>query len=246
MRRFFLLVMLAIVSCCCGGSLPSEPRLISITPTIDGIYDKTAALVRQHDDGSYSAFCTAVWVSRTQLLTAYHCAAVTLTEAEDADAEAFGTEHDMTGRIVSFRIWAETTEGDEVITLAHHAIVVHQDLAHDLALLSTVEELPHSVAVLAEHGPIAGERGHVLGMPMGVLYSYSPAWIGNIRWLPNVKDTEQRMIQVFSGANRGSSGGGLWSERGELWGIASFMATGTALVFYVHTEDVRDFLRSAQ
>src|SRR5690348_18279860 len=100
MRRLLLLV-LSLVSCCCSGHLYKEPPRVAATQTLDVIYDATVALVHRHDDGTYGAYCTGVWVDEHTILTAYHCAlAYTLSEAEEVVADEFGFTPDVSGRLV--------------------------------------------------------------------------------------------------------------------------------------------------
>lgn len=246
MYRFFAAMLcLALLPHCCSSDL--RVRTIEPQMMID-LNDATAALVEANTDGSFGIICSAVWLSSKRLATAAHCVSgAGMSELDKMIADLTGTEWNPVGHRTHFLTWRDTlgTVGDKPITEANVAVVVAYDRANDLALVEAVDgTLDHAAASLAWEAPTQGDVVHSVGMSLGLAWSYTPGVVGAVRTQENVRGKQQKVFQVVSGAHRGNSGGGLFDSNGRLVGICSYMATGSALIFYIHTDGVRAFLEA--
>lgn len=215
-----LAIVLLIVGCC---SMPHS--IVASKSLIDKLENSTAVLVysKSSFDWKLRPFCSGVWLSPTLLLTAHHC-----VEGES-----------------SFDVWTRQDLGDKSpseMVESTAAYLEKDDAINDLALLRVRLAGHHSWVRLATRDPAIGDILHVVGHTAGLTFSYTPAFVGSIRRMKNAQEQMSRLVQVFSAATHGNSGGGAFNEVGELVSICSFGIESTALSFFVHVSLIRELL----
>lgn len=200
------LVVLCITSC--GGAI--NPPL-SASQLVQHEGSVTVALVHTDEDSAdeessgVRPLCSAVWVDRTHILTAYHCTVGIQEELQakqdereknapacEGLAKLFGmcddspTEHkviEMKGLPVHFVQWKEADEPGKEPSAQHLSHVVGWDESHDLALLEAAgKAIPsHEFASVAAQVPGMGERIHVCGHPKGLYWTFLEGTVAGYR-----------------------------------------------------------------
>lgn len=233
-KALVLLTAFAVFLAACCGSTPQ-----SVTPSVSMITfldDATAALVTDDGDGDLYIFCSAVWISPTDMLTAAHCVRHFDPVGEDEDRES-----QPVGKVAAFITWRDSLAVGDKILGFRKGTVVSYDPDKDLAVISTTSGVHGYVALSTE--PVGqGDAVHIVGHTLGLGWSYSPGFVGSVRKMPNTRGAKNTMIQVWSAASFGNSGGGVFNSNGQLVGIASFMMSRAPLVFFTSAEVVKDFL----
>ncbi|MCL4819181.1 MAG: trypsin-like peptidase domain-containing protein [Vicinamibacteria bacterium] len=121
------------------------------------------------------------------------------------------------------------------------AHVLEQHATHDLALLRAPLKAPPA-SIRASKELAVGERVFAIGAPQGLELSISDGLVAQLR-----PEAGSVRIQTTAAISPGSSGGGLFDERGALVGITSYSALrGQNLNFALPTEWFEPLLRSAQ
>lgn len=121
------------------------------------------------------------------------------------------------------------------------AHVLERHATHDLALLRAPLKAPPA-SIRASKELAVGERVFAIGAPQGLELSISDGLVAQLR-----PEAGSVRIQTTAAISRGSSGGGLFDERGALVGITSYSALrGQNLNFALPTEWFEPLLRSAQ
>jgi len=246
----YLALLVVLLSSCCGTFEPSHIR-----PLINAASNATAELVEKRADGTYRPFCSAVWVSRDEMVTAAHCVDPhedtidTCMAAPDPVAciLALGAILDKSpiGMTVNYSTWSDALlAGFESPTVAREAKVTRYDRAKDLAVLRTVNRSDHGIAPISKVDPQPGDPVHVMGHTLGFPWSYSPGVVGAVRSTMNPNDDLVHVVQVFSAASFGNSGGGLFNDAGELIGVCSFLLERAPMIsFFIHRDVVEAFVQ---
>lgn len=251
--KFLLAAIAALCSLCC---VPLDLR-VAEPNLINPMADATAALVKpsKSHPGMYRPFCTGVWVSDTEILTAAHCVepdnidpVAKCIDAPDLFQCIEELEKALSTSAVGLPVLYSTLgdallAGDQPLGTAREAIVTRYDRVHDLALLLTKEPASHSIAPLSGRDPVPGEVVHMMGHTLGYAWSYSPGVIGATRVTDNPNGDRVHVIQVVAGGSFGNSGGGLFSGHGELLGISSFLIEGAPIMFFTHRDQLARFLQ---
>ncbi len=192
---------------------------------------KTVALVLFRN-GEGRAYCSGVWVGVDAILTANHC----VDDLELGEHLLYVTRTDVAADHV-----------DEV-ALARLAVLAGRDVTHDLALLRVLYPPEHGTALVASDAPYVGMPVATEGHPLGLYWNFSTGVLSSVRQLPVGDDLDPDMWWLVSSApiSPGNSGGGLWSSRGELLGIAhAYFPRGQNLNIYVGAADIRAFLAAS-
>lgn len=226
--KLLFIVALVMTMVGCGSSLKTPVR------SPDGLHqhigESTVALVRITEDGDVRPYCTGVWISEKEILTAGHC-------VEHDDAEGV----DPSGRKVYYVIQREVKEVLDDPAALHLGKVKAWEGDHDLALIVAVPEgiPPHEVADLAGEMPGIGEHIFVVGHPRGMYWTYAEGTVSAYRNESSVG----KVVQVNATVWFGNSGGGVFDADGKLLGICSRLTKVPQMNYYVHLDSVKKFLK---
>ena len=193
------------------GPLGQAPPPLTTQQLVAHEGSATVALVHTDDDSAddevsaVRPLCSAVWVDKTHILTAYHCAIGVQEELQakqdekeknapecEGLAKLLGmcddsaAEHvviHMRGLPVHYVQWKEADEPGKEPTAQHLSHVVGWDEAHDLALLEAAgQAIPsHEIAKVAAAVPAMGERIHVCGHPKGLYWTFLEGTVAGYR-----------------------------------------------------------------
>lgn len=217
-----LVTLLCLTSC--GGAFSNVPPPLSTQQLVAHEGSVTVALVHTDEDkaddemSGVRPLCSAVWVDKTHILTAYHCAvgiqeelqakqdekeknapdceglAKLLGLCDEGDAEHKVIE--MRGLPVHYVQWKEADEPGKEPTAQHLSHVVGWDEAHDLALLEAAgHAVPeHEFAKVNAGVPAMGERIHVCGHPKGLYWTFLEGTVAGYRQsLPHLSDKKDKV-----------------------------------------------------
>lgn len=245
---FFLLLVVSTMMGCCLHSGVMRPR--EKASFVDELKSDTVALVHRDGDGDIATFCTGVWVSKDEILTADHCAKAPIEATLGVDVDEGGAEA-MTivelfekGFEIQYVIDRDATGVYREPKAVHVATVSKFDSKHDLALLKVKDPPAHHVAMLADNTPLLGEDIHVMGHPSALAWTYVHAYVAAYReekFMP-MKRKDGPWLQLSGPVWKGNSGGGAFNSNGELVGVCSFLGPAPETIFFVHLETVRSFL----
>ena len=119
-------------------------------PNVHQLIDSTVSLVYYNDDGEIKNFCSGIWVSEKNILTAYHCI---------RNNDELSSKNEI-GNFVLF----QTEEQDQTSSISY-AIVYSYDKDNDLAMLHLVNDFPHSYVEIAKKEPNKGSMLFHMGHP---------------------------------------------------------------------------------
>lgn len=249
MKKLLAGLFLMALSMGCGGS---QPAVRSPSPTISHMGQSTVALVVTDEEGDTYSYCTGVWVSQTEILTANHCveagARMALTFGMTVEEKEFFQDKPVNpvGFVIKFNTDAESVLGEEPKE-THRGTVTRVDRDNDLGLIKvSSDNVPvHQVAELATQMPGIGERILCVGHPRGLYWTYVEGVVSSYRG--NMPDGDGDVkhgpfLQVSAPIYFGNSGGGVFDTEGKLLGIASFIARAPNVAFYVHRDTINKFL----
>lgn len=214
--KYLLSLLLLVLGC---TSVPTTPSNVDAAAIIGS---RTVALVALDKLGQVQAFCSGVWVSHSEIMTAHHC-------VEDGGEYTYLSKSDF----------------DQDRAVPHYAEVTVLDAAHDLALLRAEGVLaPHGIATFASVSSVEqGQTVHVMGHSLGLWWSFSSGHVASVREYAGGLDEPIWWIQVTAPISPGNSGGGLFDVDCNLIGIASRQVTrGQNLNFFVHRKYLQELL----
>jgi len=245
MRNIYLFcVLLLSLVVGCGSSLHTPVR--SPDSLHQHLGNVTVALVYQgvDDDGNkfVKPYCTGVWLSDDQILTAGHCAEAVARMDKKLDED---DPVDPVGNPVHYIVSVEVPDAkEEEPSAVHFGHVTSFDEDHDLALITaSAGNIPeHDNASLASEIPALGERVYVVGHPRGLYWSYIEGVVSAYRNHPEVGMT----VQVSAPVWFGNSGGGVFDSHGGLVGIASRLARAPNTALFIHEDSIKKFLNTVK
>jgi len=244
MFRYLAICFLVLSIVGCGSSLKTPVR--SPDPLHAHLGNVTVALVYQgtNDEGEkfVRPYCTGVWVSDDQILTAGHCveAVARMDKKLEEDDPV-----DPVGNPVHYIAQVEVPgAGEEEPSAVHFGHVEAWDEDHDLALIKASSgNIPgHDKASLASEIPGLGERVYVVGHPRGLYWTYIEGVVSAYRTNPEVG----MVVQVSAPVWFGNSGGGVFDSSGNLVGISSRLARAPNVSFFIHEDSIKSFLRTLE
>lgn len=219
MRYLWFILCLFCLCCAPAVQVPRSPAVTASANTV----------VILHADGMNTA-CAGVWVADVWILTAQHCTWDSV--------DMLGGEQPLTE--VLFR-----TESKAL----YRGRVVYRDVEHDLGLIQALSMPAHIFARVAMRNPEVGTPVHVVGHPLGLLYTFLTGQVAQYRdSLPgcNLPVCQSPLLQLQVPIAPGSSGGGAFDNDEELVGIASMSASLLpAEGFFVPVESIREFLQKS-
>jgi hypothetical protein len=242
------LVFLAVGAGCCSSikPVPPIPDNVKNLQIARHIQDATVALV-MGPSGEKSAYCAGIWVDEKHILTAAHCAEVFGRTLFDISEEE---EYDSTGDLVVFVNYSDLKDGELPQDFAWVGVVQKIDKKRDLALIQNISQTSkHHTARLSRESIDVGEVAHIMGHPIGLLWTYTRGTVAAIRNLQGPMIAEQRVsakvLQVSAPIWVGNSGGGAFNSNGELIGVCSWIALRAPSVgFLIHRDEIKSFIES--
>jgi S1-C subfamily serine protease len=241
MKWIVLLMALVLsVGCARQGTPPATAHAVSAAADLAS---KTVALVEvDEDDGQTRAYCSGVWVSQNEILTAAHCV------HSNPLAALFGLEDEAIRFVVRSDVFPDgQTEAKYPTTHQAFRLRVDEDL--DLALLSVPAAPEHLSAKVSGRPIVQVMAAQTMGHPKGLWWSYSNGAVAAVREIPGAGESPAMWwVQTTAPISPGNSGCGLFNAEGELIGIASWKNIGRgaeALGFFVHRDHISAFLKGA-
>ena len=168
----------------------------------------TVALINGEQENPY---CAGVWVSQRNIITAYHC-----------------VKDEVGSEIIYYNVYDDNT--------VYEAKIKRLLFMSDLALLEVQDDFPSHPWAKIGKSPEIGEKVDIMGHPGGLSYTYTVGYISSYRqntFLPAIS-----IIQISAPIFFGNSGGGAFNSKGELIGIASFIASVPNVGFFIGSEDI--------
>lgn len=252
MKQFVLFAFFIFLMACGSADSNSQPttpssKLGTNAPSVD-IYkmrDQTVILVGKSDD-VYEMYCSGVWVSQTQILTAHHCVVAGVLSQMDASEalpilEGEAPLPNLENRMLSYRTHADYLRDHQspLSQRARSIKVVGVEKPTDLALLEISGAVPpHSIAVMHDNEVRDGSFVWALGHSAGMHFTLSYGVVSASR-----RDNDLTLLQVSVPVSGGNSGGGVYDLDGKLVGIVSGKhRTAAQITFATHRDSIKDFV----
>lgn len=240
--KLFSVLVLSLVALGCAKS-GKNTSVRSPSTLVSHMGDSTVALVLQNNENEWRVYCTAVWISEREILTANHCveaaARISNNVGEDAELDPVDTK-------IHFILEKEVSEVDSEPTGIHLGTVKAVDAEHDLAIVvAKGRAVPeHAWSEVATEMPALGEHVYIVGHVKGLYWSFIEGVVSAYRkelTAPGV--IVGPFVQVSAPVYFGNSGGGVFDSEGKLVGIASFIGRAPNNGFFIHADSIRRFLK---
>jgi len=233
--KLLLVCLLALIISCASGPL----RLRCASNFHKHLGGVTVALVFQNDSGVIRPYCTGVWISEDEILTAGHCAAGISRHIKNLEEN---DPVDPVGVNINYIVEDEVDQAGKVTGL-HMGHIKFWTEDHDLALIKVdgITTPRHQIAHLVTSLPVPGDKVFCVGHPSGMFWTYVEGTVSAYRDIP---DAHGKLIQINASVYFGNSGGGVFDENGDLLGIASFLIQQPNMAMYISVENINDFLKN--
>ena len=224
------MMVTTVMGCSGSGVIVGEEVVKSPTRATDEVYEgsklATVALVARNSDEEVVPYCTGVWISVDEIVTAAHCVAL----------DEMGIISPV-GEYIHYIIEKEVRGIFKEPAAIHLSKVILFDSKRDVAVLRAVMAgVPvHGVAELGKELPGIGERVYMVGHPRGLYWTFSNGVVSAYR----VDEEMGPMIQVNGTVWYGNSGGGLFDREGKLIGIASQLTGVPNMAYFVHLDSIK-------
>lgn len=188
--------------------------------------NSTVALVARNDEGNIRPYCTGVWVSETEIVTAAHC----------VEEDEFGILSPV-GKFVHYIVQPEVRGMGQEPAALHLAEVKYVVHYHDVAVLKAFKAgIPmHEYVVMAEELPGVGEAVYIVGHPRGHYWSFAQGIVSAYRTETSIGPA----VQVNGTVWFGNSGGGVFDSQGRLVGICSRLTGIPEMSLFAHLDSVK-------
>lgn len=255
-----LLVWLTVVvmaGCCTHNNVIHSAERLTL---VENLEDMTVAMVEYRDNledlddlsdlGTIRAYCTGVWVDRDVILTANHCVRHLGNPNEDDDdtndIDEEATPWNATGQKAFYAVHKDIPMDEkDKPRHAHSATVMATDMKHDLALVKVdVKDMPQHLVANVFRGQIHdGEGIHAIGHTVGLWWTYMHGFVSAERITSdNPLGQPVKVLQVSAPVYKGNSGGGAFTQDGQLVGVCSYVHRWPGLAFYIHRDHIVNFL----
>jgi S1-C subfamily serine protease len=232
MRAVILSLFAALALSCAALTTPVAEAKPVPRDVVAELTDKTVALVSPTADGGARAYCTGVWVSPNEILTAAHCVDDVLPLLEPVSY------------VVRSDVYESGSASQRAAIAPRTAFLVDLDPDVDLALLAVLAPPRHLSARLASGPIVQGAPVQAMGHSIGLFWSYSQGHVAAVR-KGVIRNDAFVWIQTTTPISPGNSGGGLFNANGDLLGICTATFTyGQNLNIFVHRSHVEAFLRA--
>lgn len=226
MKRLLLLFLTFLTLSCCVCNKPAQQPVASP----HSLMDKTVTLVMKASDDQYHMFCTGVWISQTQIVTAKHCAQHAVEEGSPV------------GALIHFKTVDQVNIKKNELDKSepHMALVLAVSEKSDVAILSSIDNVPgHDYADISAKSVQVGDEVSIVGHTGGLQYTFLKGLVSAIR----EDDDGVKLLQISSAAYKGNSGGGAFDKNGKLVGICSAIFRGAPeVVVFVDREEILKLL----
>jgi hypothetical protein len=245
MKKILGIVTLLLMILGCGSGTGKLP-VRDASQLTSHMGSSTVALVFTTEDGDVLPFCSGVWISDVEILTAGHCAAAIAEKTQGGGIE--GLDIDPVDVPVHYIVQDEVTSVGKEPTAIHLSKVVSYDKDHDLALLKALgKTIPsHDHTNVVSEMPALGEHVYIVGHPKGMYWSFVEGVISQYHDKLPRDHGEGPYVQISAPVWFGNSGGGAFDSRGDLVGIASFITRAPNTSFFVHPDAINKFLKSVK
>jgi len=196
---------------------------------VEHLKNSTASLVQKIEGGAYMPYCGAVWVNKTDLVTALHC-------VDDIEL----------GETVKFQIYKDFDNTypfskNKKVYIAK--VIAHGEKHQDIAILKAMDDVEHGVATIADYSPRSGQVAHHIGHPRALGWSYLRCYVSETR-LFGIKKPRALFLNVVGFIWLGSSGGGIFDDQGNLMGVASAILPAPGKALFVHVDVIKSILNA--
>ena len=220
---------------------------------VNKIEESTIALVLKSNDGkSLSSYCSGIWVSETEILSAAHCVIYSgklrlgITSNENLSYNPIGDN-------IYFVNKSDVIGTGDIVRSGrqNEAIVSAYDEKIDLALLKVSKfnhKSKHDIIMINQQSEhiLDSSRIYIVGHPEGLLWTYFEGYVSAVRInIHGPAPIQADVIQIASPATHGNSGSGVCDEKGNLIGVFSYIESTTVNVgFAIHHDTIVTFLKT--
>ena len=255
MKKLFRVTLAAIVfmagACASCSSVQVAPAQPTESLAIKRALLATVALMKEGH-----LFCAGERISRTQILTAYHCAVVSalsvddLTALTNADGDLMAVPASrVLGRTADYQTYSDMYDNSGggcskgTCPIPSYGLITKADSKHDLAVITTLYSTQPYVEVSSQILSV-GQEVFAIGHPAGLSFTYARGWVSSPCRLDG-RLPDGCWTQVDITIWGGSSGGGLYDMSGRLVGVASMMLR-PGQAFFVTPQFVSGLVNSPQ
>lgn len=247
-NMFFFLSFLCIFIWACTQSTINTPATLGKIPNdqvhLTNLMNATVGFVEQ-DQGRVNSptFCSGFYVTPDVIISAAHCFRESIRVEIGDRVLTLRSPADIVGQEVHFIFKHEYDNSDSLREVEPHAgTIVRTDFAHDLVAIYSATPSPYVVR-LATRMPRIGEKVYGIGHPSGMGWSFSEGIVSRTL----VRFNRLLIVQATTQLAGGCSGGPLFNEDGELFGVAdAFVNNLPHLGIFIGTHYVSKIMMEPQ
>lgn len=252
MRKLILVLLAVFLVNCNYVNVSNSVSSYNIPDNDAGRLKDSTVLMLQERSEKYYVMCSGVWLSENTFLTAFHCVERDPITQEEKDKKFFyNIAPNVVGESYNYKTYRETMEEESIskdsfaeYILISRAKVYATNRDKDLALLVTEGKNKHHSWVNIADDVEDGQKALLVGHVRALSYNYIEGVVAAQRRLQILNSkVVSKVVQIDAASWRGYSGGGAFNEDGELIGICSFLLNFPQGTFYVHRDEVAEFLK---